>query len=152
MTKNEFLSFSDFQNLPHVYFNFQKRQLKYADNSRVSPVDFLNFCRTINDSAIQAQVARYDAYTKDKHKLGLVGLGSGLAAFSLITSASAYAGQGNDIMTSSLAFFGVLGVLMIPVTAIASSIPHQKRKEVLFRDLPIAYNRYVETKHCTTNN
>jgi len=40
---------------------------------------------------------------------------------------------------------GVVGFLAIPVVAIYSSVPHQKRKAVLYRDLPIAYNQYVES-------
>jgi hypothetical protein len=41
----------------------------------------------------------------------------------------------------------VVSVLVIPAVAIYSSVPHQKRKAVLFRDLPIVYNHYVETHY-----
>jgi hypothetical protein len=128
-----------------VYFNFRKRQLRDADNKTISPMEFLNLCRTINDNAVQLQIARYDAYTKDKQKLGVIAIGSGFSSMGLLGSAGVSSEQGNGIVTGSLAFFGVLAILVIPAVAIYSSVPHQKRKAVLFRDLPIAYNQYVET-------
>jgi hypothetical protein len=131
--------------LKPVYFNFRKRLLMDSYKSRISPVDFLNLCRTINDSAVQQQIARYDGYTKDKANLGIAALGSGAATFVLLGSAVSYAGQSNTNASASFAFFGVLTLVSLPVMAIYSSVPHQKRKGVLFRDLPIAYNRYVES-------
>lgn len=133
--------------LTPVYFNFGKRQLRDMDKNLISAIEFLNLCRTINDSAIQYQVARYDGFTKEKQKTGVVALGSGFSAIGLIGTASVAAsnGQSSDVVTGSLAVFGVIGILMIPVCAIYSSVPHQKRKGVLFRDLPVAYNHFVET-------
>lgn len=128
-----------------VYFNYRRRQLKDAHKNDISPVEFLNLCRSIRDSAVQLQVARYDSYTKDKERLGVVALVGGFSAMGLIGSAAAYRGQGNDVITGSLIFLGVIGFLAIPAAAIYSSVPHQKRKSVLFRDLPIAYNQYVES-------
>lgn len=131
--------------LTPVYFNFRKRQLRDVNRNTISPIEFLNLCRMINDSAIQMQVAIYDSYSRDKQRLGVVALGSGFAALGLIGSSLASAGQGNDVMSGSLAFFGAVSILVIPAVAIYSTVPHQKRKGVLFRDLPIVYNHYVDT-------
>ena len=128
-----------------VYFNFRKRQLRDAENKTISPIEFLNLCRTIKDNGVQLQIARYDSYTKDKQKLGVIAVGSGFSSIGLFGSAGVSSEQGNYMITESLAFFGVLAILTIPAVAIYSSVPHQKRKAVLFRDLPIAYNHYVET-------
>lgn len=133
--------------LTPVYFHFRKRQLRDTDKNLIQPIEFLNLCRSINDSAIQCQVARYDAFTKEKQTIGVVALGSGFGAIGLLGAASMNAadGQNSEMVTGSLAFFGVIGVLIIPVAAIYSSVPHQRRKGILFRDLPVAYNHYVET-------
>lgn len=133
------------QKLQPVYFNFRKRQLKDENKNVISPLEFLNLCRSINDSAIQSQVARYDSYTKDKQRLGLIALGSGFSAIALLGSAGVNSELGNEFVTGSCAFMGVVCVLVIPAMAIYSSVPHQRRKAVLFRDLPIVYNHYVET-------
>jgi hypothetical protein len=135
------------ERLTPVYFNFHKRELRDLNKQVISAVEFLNLCRTINDTAIQIQVARYDSYTKDKQRLGLIALGSGFVAMGSLGTVGATAGQGNDVITGSFAFFGVLSALVIPAAAIYSSVPHQKRKAVLFRDLPIVYNHYVETHY-----
>lgn len=128
-----------------VYFNYRKRLLRYNGTDEISGAEFLHLCRTINDSAIQLQVARYDAFTNQKAKLGIIALGGGLSSIALFVGTAASTGAGNDMVTGSLAFFGVVGILMIPASAIYSAVPHQKRKAVLFRDLPVAYNQYVET-------
>lgn len=130
--------------LTPVYFNCSKRQLKDFKKNRIDPKEFLNLCRYINDTAVQLQVARYDAFTKDKERLGLIALCGGFSAICFIGSAGASSESGNNVTTSSFAFFGIVGLLIIPVTAICSSVPHQRRKTVLFRDLPIAYNQFVE--------
>jgi len=134
------------EKLVPVYFDYRFRKLKDFQKNTIQPIAFLNLCRTINDSAVQLQVARYDAFTKDKERLGVVALGSGFSAIGLLGSAGASsASQGNETMTGTLAFLGVIAALAIPVVAIYSSVPHQKRKAVLFKDLPVAYNQYVET-------
>lgn len=128
-----------------VYFNYRRRLLKYNGTQRMDGAEFLSLCRTIQDSAVQEQVARYDAYTAEKQKLGLAALGSGFAGFAFLGGAAANA-QNNETATATLAVTGVMAVLAIPVIAIYSSVPHQRRKTVLFRDLPIAYNLFVETQ------
>lgn len=136
------------EKLRPVFFNFRRRQLKDFQKNNIQPLEFLNLCRSIQDSAIQLQIARYDSFTKDKERLGVVALGGGFSAIGLLGSAAATAssgGQGSDVITGTLACLGVVGLLAIPAAAIYSSVPHQKRKTVLFRDLPIAYNQYVES-------
>ena len=59
-------------------------------------------------------------------------------------SAAANSYQENNMVSGTLIFLGVASVLVIPALAIYSTVPHQKRKTVLFRDLPVAYNYYVE--------
>ena len=137
------------EKLKPVYFNFRRRQLKDFQKNNIQPLEFLNLCRAIKDSSVQFQIARYDSFTKDKVRLGVVALVSGFATIGLLGGASAAAssggGQGNELITGTLASFGVVALLVIPAVAIYSSVPHQKRKAVLFRDLPVAYNQYVES-------
>lgn len=134
--------------LEPVYFNYRFRKLNDSQKRTIQPLEFLHLCRSISDSAIQLQIARYDSFTKNKQRFGVVALGSGFASIALLGSAAASAssgGQANEIITGSFACLGIIGLLVIPISAISSSVPHQKRKAVLFRDLPIAYNQYVES-------
>ena len=146
-TKTDIATKNQSQNLYPVYFNFRKRVLADCYKNRISPVEFLYLCRSIQDSAVQAQVNRYDGYSKDKANLGIACLGSGAATFALFGSAASMADQSgsNTNAIAPLIFFGVLTLISVPVMAGYTSVPHQKRKEVLFRDLPIAYNQYVES-------
>lgn len=130
-----------------VYYNFFKRQLLYNGCEKISGADFLEICRGINDSAVQAQIARYDNYSLNKGKMGLVAVSAGITGFGMLLNVEQMSGsQASDqIMRGTLVTAGVIGILTIPVMAIASSVPHQRRKAVLFRDLPIAYNNYVES-------
>lgn len=134
-----------------VYFNYRRRLLKYNGTQRMGGAEFLSLCRTIQDSAVQEQVSRYDAYTAEKQKLGLAALGSGFAGFALLGGAAANT-QSNETVTATLAVTGVMAVLAIPAIAIYSSVPHQRRKAVLFRDLPIAYNLFVENQRLRRTN
>lgn len=134
------------QKLSPVYFHYRRRQLKDAYKNNIAPLEFLNLCRSINDSAVQAQVARYDNYTRDKQKLSLGALASGATAFALMGSSAGFAESQNNNASAAFGFFGAIAFLAIPAIAIYSSVPHQKRKAVLFRDLPIAYNQYIESQ------
>lgn len=146
--KSETQKFYPQEKLKPVYFNFHRRQLKDINKNKIDPMEFLNLCRSIKDSTIQLQIARYDALTKDKERLSVVVLGSGFTTIGLLGSAGASAASGsqaNYVVTGSLLYLGIISLIAIPVTAIYSSVPHQQRKSVLFRDLPIAYNQYVES-------
>jgi hypothetical protein len=134
------------QQLSPVYFHYRRRQLKDAYKNNIPPLEFLNLCRSINDSAVQAQVARYDNYTRDKQKLGLGALASGATAFALLGGSAGFAESQNSNASAAFGFFGAIAFLAIPAIAIYTSVPHQKRKAVLFRDLPIAYNQYIESQ------
>lgn len=137
--------------LAPVFFNFKKRQL-FRDNRLVNPIDFLESCRNIKDSLIQNEIERYDVLTKNKKILSAVGLSAGVCSFFLGITASGIAtynygnGYPNNSSSSGAVVAG-LALASIITTAgcfISTTAPHQKRKEILFRDLPIAYNRYVE--------
>ena len=91
------------EKLTPVYFNFHKRELRDLNKQNFSS-RILNLCRSINDTAIQIQVARYDSYTKDKQRLGLIALGSGFAAMASGTVGTT-AGQGNDAISQVLFAF-----------------------------------------------
>lgn len=126
-----------------VYFNYRRRFLSYNGVERIDAISFLNMCRSIQDSAIQEQVVLYDGFTAQKQKLGFAAMGSAFAAFSCFGGAVAN-DQGKPELTVMLVGTGVFCVLAVPAIAIYSSVPHKKRKTVLFRDLPVAYNAYVE--------
>lgn len=127
-----------------VYFNYHRRQLQY-NGRRMDGITFLNMCRSIPDTNIQHQVERYDDYTAQKQKLGFGTVGSSFAGMAFLGGALG-AGNSKPETTAFLVFTGVVCVLAVPVTAICGSVPHQKRKTVLFRDLPVVYNAYVETQ------
>lgn len=126
-----------------VYFNYRRRLLKYNGVARIDGISFLNMCRSIKDSAVQEQIARYDEFTSQKQKLGFAAMGSAFAAFACFGGSVAN-DQGKPELTVMLVGTGAFCVIAVPVIAIYSSVPHQKRKTVLFRDLPVAYNAYVE--------
>jgi|GEM_PF-3234668 hypothetical protein len=127
-----------------VYFNYRRRQLQY-NGRRIDGITFLNMCRSIPDSSIQEQVERYDGYTAQKQKLGFGAMGSGFAGMAFLGGALGN-GNANPEANAILVLTGVVGVLAVPALAIYTSVPHQKRKAVLFRDLPIVYNAYVEAQ------
>jgi hypothetical protein len=135
------------RNLAPVYYNFYKRQLFYNGCEKLAGADFLETCRSIKDSAVQAEVARYDQFSNNKYKMGIIAISAGTTGLGLMISSETMGGnQASDqLVRGTLVTAAVIGILTIPVMAIASSVPHQRRKEVLFRDLPIAYNNYVES-------
>lgn len=111
----------------------------------MDPAVFLTMCRSIKDSAVQEQVARYDGYTKEKQKLGVAVLGCGFLATGMLGGVAAN-DKGSPEFNMMLAFTGMVALIAIPVIGIYSGTPHKKRKAVLFRDLPIAYNLFVESQ------
>lgn len=127
-----------------VYFNYRRRVLQY-DGRRIEGPDFLEMCRSIPDSSIREQVKQYDAYTAQKQKLVFSLLGSSFAGMACIGGALGNASPStgaNDL----LIFTGAACLLATPVIAICTSGPHRRRKTVLFRDLPVVYNAYVEAQ------
>jgi hypothetical protein len=128
-----------------VYFNYRRRQLIY-NGKRLDGAGFLRMCRSINDSAVQEQLARYDDLTAQKQKLsfGMIGAGFvGMASF----GGALNTGSGQPEANIMLAFTAVICIVAVPVMGIYTTVPHQKRKAVLFRDLPIVYNAYVEAQY-----
>jgi hypothetical protein len=128
-------------NLKPVYFSYTRRQLYYDNNIRVNGNDFLNMCRGIHDVQIKRQIARYDQLTKKKKILVAASIVCGVSGYLCTVvgaSMSSYnSGQAGFLVT------GLTCLIATPILAISTSIPHQKRKEVVFRDLPNAYNIYV---------
>lgn len=139
-----------FQNntLQPIYFNYSRRQLFYNKTVRENPKEFLNLCRTINDPQIKNQIARYDHLTQNKKIICGTMIGTAIAGYLLTMVASAMPSNTpyNSGYQYPLIIGGVVCLLATPVLAITTSVPHQKRKEVLFRDLPDAYNFYVFTQ------
>ena len=125
-----------------VYFNYRRRRLVYKGQ----PLDgllFLKMCRAIGDSAVQEQVARYDELSREKQRLSFGMLGSSFTGFALLGGVISN-NNGEPELSSMLGLASGIAILAVPAMAIYSSVPHRQRKAVLFRDLPIAYNAYLE--------
>jgi hypothetical protein len=128
-----------------VYFNYRRRQLSYH-GKRLDGAGFLRMCRSIPDSAVQEQLARYDDFTAQKQKLnfGMACAGfAGMAFFGGALNTESRHAETNAMLGLTAA----ICILTVPVMGIYTTVPHQKRKAVLFRDLPIAYNAYVESQY-----
>lgn len=131
-----------------VYFNYSQRRLYNINNMPINANHFLEMCRGINNPQIRNQIYHYDQLTHNKRKLlgamiacGVGGyftfVGSVMALSSGIPSESTYVVMGVGAVSLFIA---------TPILAISTGIPHQKRKEILFRDLPEAYNFHVLTQ------
>lgn len=134
------LSGSKTATLQPVFFHYTRRKLM-CDGKRLNPAVFLSICRCINDSAVQEQVARYDALTREKQRLGLGMIASSFSGFAFLGAALGSREPDQSLM------FGVtagVAILAVPVMAMCTTAPHQARKAILFRDLPVAYNAYLE--------
>lgn len=127
-----------------VYFNYRRHVLQY-DGKRIDGLDFLELCRGIPDSTVREQVKQYDAYTAQKQKLVFSLLGSSFAGMACIGGALGNASPSTGA-NGTLIFTGAACLLAVPVLAICTAAPHQRRKTLLFRDLPIVYNAYVEAQ------
>lgn len=143
-TKKEFKK--NIQELQPVYYNFSQRKLYYKPGMRLNGNEFLNLCRSINDPAIQDQVARYDQLTRKKKGLigGMIACAVG-GYVTMMASMVAVSGSGyyNPNGYATMALGAAVLFIGTPVFAISTAFPHQKRKEILFRDLPEAYNFYA---------
>ena len=142
---------NDCDKLKPVYYNFTRRRLYASNKMPLNGQHFLQLCRGINDDRIQLQINRYDQLTKNKKNIlgamflcGIGGFIGMVASTSMIGSSSYGYDQNNG--------YAVLGVsaaalfVATPILAISTGIPHQKRKAILFHDLPEAYNFYVTTQ------
>ncbi|MBS1636131.1 MAG: hypothetical protein JST26_09460 [Bacteroidetes bacterium] len=135
-----------------VYYNFSKRVLYSSEGKRINGQDFLEFCRGIPDSAVKVQVALYDACTRNKLRLGFAAIGGGILSFGLFSFAAAQSssqaytgGNSNAGAISGCLGLGTVSLMAVPISLIATTIPHQRRKLILFHDLPQAYNFYVKS-------
>lgn len=135
-----------------VYYDLHKRVLYNPEGHRIAGPSFLDLCRSIPDSAVKAEVARYDALTRNKLHLGLMALGSGSLGFGLLSLAGAQSsnqgyngGTTNQDAIGACIGLGVTCLVAVPIALMATTAPHQQRKIILFHDLPQAYNRYVES-------
>lgn len=137
------------QQLRPVYFSFAQRKLFYDKGMRLNERKFLYQCRQINDPQIKAQIARYDKLTNNKKKLlvamAACAVGGYITMMGGMVSASGggYYNQGYATMGVGAAVF----FIATPILAISTAVPHQRRKEILFRDLPNAYNFYVASNN-----
>ncbi len=139
----EIIPKKDCDKLRPVYFNYSKRRLFTNNKMPLNGRHFLELCRGIDDPRIRHQIRKYDQLTSNKKKLIGAMIAAGVAGyFGLIASTGMINSSGPDayiVMGVSAASL----VIVTPILAISTSIPHQKRKEILFRDLPEAYNFYV---------
>ena len=127
-----------------VYYNFSKRRLYASNKMPIRGGDFLNLCRGINDHNVQIQIRRYNELTRRKKGLVTATIICGVGGYlTLIASTmmgiSSYSSDRHYIGMA----IGGAALLATPFLAISTAIPHQKRKEILFHDLPEAYNFYV---------
>lgn len=127
-----------------VYFNYRRHQLQY-NGKQIDGLDFLEMCRSIPDSSIREQVKQYEDYTAQKQKLVFSLMGSGFAGMACIGGALGNASPSTGA-NGPLIVTGIACLLAVPVLAICTGAPHQRRKTVLFRDLPIVYNAYAEAQ------
>lgn len=142
---------NDRDKLKPVYYNFTRRRLFTSNKVPLNGQHFLQLCRGINDEHVQLHISRYDQLTSNKKKiLGamfICGIGGfiGMVASSSMMGSYSYGYERQNAYT----VFGISAAslfLATPILAISSGIPHQKRKEILFHDLPEAYNFYVTTQ------
>jgi len=130
-----------------VYFNYTKRRLYLSNKMPLNAVHFLEVCRNINDPNIRLQIRKYDQLTSNKRKLVTATVVCGVGGYiTLMASAlSASSSYATDRVYFGMGI-GAVALLATPFLAISTGIPHQKRKEILFRDLPEAYNFHVTSQ------
>lgn len=131
------------QTLEPIYFSYKKRQLIYKCQ-KMRGEKLVAICRNIPDSAIQEQINYYDNLSNNKKWILCSTIVCGASALVLLYSSALFPFEKN---AGYIAGSGAAAALASGITAICSSIPHQKRKIIMFKDLPIAYNLYV-AKHC----
>lgn len=136
----------EFDDSRPVYFNFSKRRLYSSDKRPINGRRFLEACRAINDPGIQQQIYNYDKLTNNKKKLIGAMIACGIAGYATMMGSLMMSSTASSTNQGPYIGMGIgAAVLFIatPILAISTTIPHQKRKEILFRDLPEAYNFHV---------
>ena len=138
---------NDCDRLKPVYYNFTKRRLYSSNKTPLNGAHFLELCRSINDPNVQHQIRRYDELNSRKKKLVAATIVCGVTGYvTLVTSAmSASSRYATDAPYIGMGI-GAVAMLATPFLAISTTVPHQKRKEILFRDLPEAYNFHVTSQ------
>jgi hypothetical protein len=131
--------------LKPVFYDFTHRRLYTSNKTPLNPQQFLELCRGINDTGIQEQIIRYDQLTDSKRKLIGTMIFTGVAGcVAMMGSLGMQSTNGNS--AGMVAGIGAAAAFIVtPAIAISTTAPHQKRKEILFHDLPEAYNLYVTT-------
>ena len=124
-----------------VYFSYNKRKL-ILNGKRMSGIALVNMCRSINDPCVQEQLKCYDQLSTNKRWILTSTAFCGANTFVMICATSSTT-QNNSAIWASCALASAIAA---GVTAICSSIPHQKRKIIMFHDLPIAYNNYLASQ------
>jgi hypothetical protein len=132
-----------------VYYNFSRRRLYTGNQMPLNGNRFLEMCRSLNDPGIQSQIRRYDQLTSNKRKLVGAMLICGIGGYvtmmgSLLAASNSYAYDRSPYIGMGIGAISLF--IATPILAISTGIPHQKRKEVVFRDLPEAYNFYVTSQ------
>lgn len=136
----------DCDGLRPVYFNYSQRRLYYNNKMPLNSRHFLELCRGVNDPKIRYQIHKYDQLTSNKRKiLGAMiacGVGGYITMMGSVVALST-SGPTPEGAYTALGIGAASLFIATPILAISSGIPHQKRKEILFRDLPEAYNFHV---------
>lgn len=134
---------NDCDGLKPVFYNFSRRRLYTSNKMPMNPKHFLELCRRINDPGVQEQIRRYDELTRNKRKLIGAMIFTGVAGYATLVG-SMVAASSNVDGAGTAAVIGAASLFVVtPALAISTTAPHQKRKEILFHDLPEAYNLYV---------
>ncbi len=138
---------NDCDKLKPVYYNFSKRRLYASNKMPINGRHFLELCRGINDPNVRLQIRRYDQLTSNKKKLVTATILCGVGGYlTLVYSASMLSSRYATDRTYIGVGIGAAALIATPFLAISTGIPHQKRKEILFHDLPEAYNFYVTSQ------
>lgn len=132
--------------LKPVYYNFSKRRLYSSNKMPLNGRHFLDLCRGINDERVELQIRRYDQLSANKRKLVTATIICGVGGYltfigSVMNASSGYSHNGSPYVAMGIGAAALF--IATPILAISTGIPHQKRKEILFRDLPEAYNFHV---------
>jgi len=130
--------------LKPVFYNFTRRRLYTSNKMPLNGQHFLELCRNISDPNVQLQIRRYDQLSHNKKKLVTATLLCGIGGYvTLVASTMSGLSQYSTNRHYIGMGIGAAALLATPFLAISTGIPHQKRKEILFHDLPEAYNFYV---------